>query len=34
MANERERGGVFMGIVVVSSPKCLRRLLRKVFGLK
>lgn len=28
------RGGVFMGIVVVRSPKCLRRLLRRLFGLK
>ena len=27
-------GGVDMGIVVVRSPKCLRGLLRRIFGLK
>ena len=28
------RGGGFMGIVVVRSPKCLRGLLRRLFGIK
>ena len=28
------RGGVEMGIVVVRSPKCLRGLLRRIFGMK
>ena len=28
------RGGVFMGIVVIRSPRCLRGLLRRIFGLK
>lgn len=27
-------GGVVMGIVVVRSPKCLKGLLRRLFGLK
>ena len=28
------RGGGFMGIVVVRSPRCLRGLLRRLFGIK
>ena len=28
------RGGVFMGIVVVRSPRCLRGLLRRIFKVK
>ena len=28
------RGGVFMGIVVVRSPRCLRGLLRRIFKVR
>lgn len=33
-ANPTGRGGVFMGIVVVRSPRCLRGLLRRIFKVK
>ena len=32
--SDRGEAHVHMGIVVVRSPKCLRGLLRRIFGLK